>query len=186
MSTQVTAAEAAEVFSEADCLHTREAVEAALAHMASAINAELEGRDPLLLCIMNGGLVTAGKLLPRLSFPLQVDYLHATRYRGDTSGGQVEWLVKPRTPLKDRCVLLVDDILDEGRTLAAIQAYCREAGAAAVYTAVLVDKLHERKHPGARADFIGLEVEDRYVFGFGMDYKEYLRNAPGIYAVKGA
>lgn len=92
----------------------------------------------------------------------------------------------PMIEFRDRPVLIIDDILDEGHTLAAIIDYCREQGAASVQCAVLVDKQHERKaRPDLKADYVGLEVEDRYIFGYGMDYQGYWRNAPGIYAVKG-
>lgn len=182
----VTAEQALRVWQEADCLHDQSAVEAALDRMGREITEALAKRDPLVLCVMNGGLVAAGHLLTRLSFPLQVDYLHATRYRGDVEGAaELHWLVRPQLPLAGRTVLVIDDILDEGRTLAGILDYCRQHEAASVYSAVLVLKHHGRRDPRIQADFVGVEVDDHYVFGYGMDYKEYLRNAPGIYAVKG-
>ena len=140
-------------------------------------------RDPT---VMTGGLILAGRLLPKLIFPLQVDYLHATRYRGDTSGGELHWIAHPSFPLKDRTVLVMDDILDEGLTLQSILQACRNEGAKDVFSAVLVKKLHDRCIDNVIADFVGLEVEDRYVFGCGMDYHNYHRNLPGIYAVKGS
>jgi len=167
----------------ADLLHSEQEIEAAIDKMAQQINIELAGRNPLLLCVMNGGVVTFGKLLTRLSIPLTIDAINASRYQNLTSGGSIEWLVKPVTSLKGRTVLLVDDILDEGITLQALYQYCREQGATAVYSAVLVDKILDHEKP-VTADFIGLKVENRYVFGYGMDYKGYLRNAPGIYACK--
>ncbi len=179
----ITAQQALEVFNAAECLHDAAAVDAAVDRMAVAIGRELRDADPLVVTVMHGGLVPAGLLLPRLDFPLQVDYLHATRYRGETRGGELHWQVHPHRPLGGRTVLLIDDIFDEGHTLAAIRRYCVEAGAGRVYGAVLVDKRHDRK-ADYRPDFIGLEVADRYVFGYGMDYKDYLRNAPGIFAVK--
>ncbi|MCU7810370.1 MAG: hypoxanthine-guanine phosphoribosyltransferase, partial [Candidatus Thiodiazotropha sp. (ex Notomyrtea botanica)] len=109
-------------------------------------------------------------------------YVHATRYRGEMSGADLEWIGQPSTSLKEEVVLVIDDILDEGITLAAIVKACHEAGASAVYSAVLVEKVHDRSN-GYKADFVGLEVEDRYVFGFGMDYKGYLRNVPAILAI---
>ncbi|MBT9098081.1 hypoxanthine-guanine phosphoribosyltransferase [Methylovulum psychrotolerans] len=165
----------------AELLHSQQEVEAALDAMAAQINRQLAGTNPLVLCVMNGGVVVAGQLLTRLTMPLNVDAINASRYRNQTSGGTVEWVLKPRLPLQGRTVLLIDDILDEGITLAAIHAFCLGQGAAAVYCAVLADKLLGRAKP-IRADFVGLEVVDRYVFGYGMDYKGYLRNAPGIYA----
>lgn len=167
----------------ADLLHSEREIEAAIDKMAQQINSALADSNPLLLCVLNGGIPTFGKLLTRLTIPLTIDSINASRYQNQTTGGSIDWLVKPETPLNGRTVLIVDDILDEGITLQAIIDYCREQGAAAVYSAVLVNKILDRQKP-LTADFIGLEVENRYLFGYGMDYKGYLRNAPGIYACK--
>jgi hypoxanthine phosphoribosyltransferase len=180
----VTPQQAQQVYREADCLYSSAQVEAAIAAMAGAITTRLGDSNPLVLCVMTGALIPMGQLLTHLDFPLQIDYVHATRYRGETCGGELCWLARPRTPIQGRVVLVVDDILDEGVTLQAILDELRAQGASAVYSAVLVEKEHARKN-GLQADFIGLTVPDRYVFGYGMDYMDYLRNAPGIYAVKG-
>ena len=132
--------------------------------------------------MLNGALIPMGHLLTRFDFPLRQDYIHASRYRGDTQGTELEWIGRPGTSLAGETVLVVDDILDEGVTLREIVRYCREAGAKEVFSVVLVEKRHERSN-GFQADFVGLQVPDRYVFGFGMDYKEYWRNIPGIYAI---
>lgn len=173
------------VLNEATCIHTAQAVQLALDKMAHEIEEVLEDKNPVLLCAMVGGLVTTGQLLPRLDFPLQLDYIHATRYRDQMQGGQIEWVTMPRISLKDRVVLVIDDILDGGITLAEAVNYCRSQSAQSIYSAVLVDKQRERPAEGLKkADFTGVTVPNRYVFGCGMDYKGYLRNAPGIYAVK--
>ena len=174
-----------DVYITADLLYSEAEVEQAISQMAVKISAELEASDPLVIPIMNGGLVIGGKLLTKLNFPLEASYMHATRYRNTTSGHSLEWIVKPKQPLKDRVVLLIDDILDEGYTLAEIIEYCKQQGAAAVKVAVLVEKLHDRKaFAELKADYVGLTIEDRYIFGYGMDYKGYWRNAPGIFALK--
>jgi hypoxanthine phosphoribosyltransferase len=181
----IDAEQAWRVFQEADVLYTQEQVDTALDVMAHDIAVELSDKNPILISVMNGGLMVTAQLALRLKFPLQMDYLHATRYRGQTHGrDEVHWLSRPQSNLKDRHVLIIDDILDEGHTLVAIQNDCLKAGPASVRTAVLLKKDHERCHQEACADFIGLHVTDRYVFGSGMDYKDYLRNLPGIYAVK--
>ena len=175
-----------ELMENADCLITQEQVEHALDRMAEEITRDMGDKLPVFYCVMNGGLITTGHLLTRLGFPLEVDYIHATRYRSELRGGELFWRVSPEVPRAGRHVVIVDDILDEGSTLAAIRAYCKEAQAASISTAVLVDKQHDRKaSPGLKADYCGLEVADRFVFGFGMDYKGYWRNAPGIFAPKG-
>ncbi len=172
-----------QVASNADLLHSEAEVEAAIDKIAETLNLFLAERNPLLLCVMNGGIVLGGKLMTRLNFPLTLDAINASRYRNQTSGGEIDWIQKPRTDLKDRTILIVDDILDEGITLSAIYDYCREQGASSIYSAVLVNKNLGYTKP-IQANFVGLEVENRYIFGYGMDYKGYLRNAAGIYACK--
>lgn len=174
--------EVRDVYARADRLYSKQDIDAAYDRLAAAITQRLGNSNPLVVSVMVGGLIPAGQLLPRLDFPLQMDYLHATRYHGDTQGGKLLWLARTTHSVKDRVVLLIDDIHDEGVTLAAICDYCREVGAREVYTAVLLNKIHNRKS-GFQADFVGLDVEDRYVFGCGMDYKGYLRNVPGIFAI---
>ncbi|MEX2131301.1 MAG: hypoxanthine-guanine phosphoribosyltransferase [Pseudohongiellaceae bacterium] len=164
-------------------VYTEAQVEMAIDKMASAITAELADRNPLLLCVMTGAVILTGKLAMRLDFPLQLDYLHVTRYRGATSGGELLWKAKPQLALINRVILIIDDILDEGLTLDSVVHWCREQGAAEVYTAVLVVKHHAHKLASIKADFAGLEAEDEYLVGYGMDYKGYLRNAPGIFAI---
>ncbi len=172
---------------EADCLATAEEVAQAYDRMAAAISRRLQDANPIIYAVMNGGLVPAGQLLPRLDFPLETAYLHATRYGHATSGGGIDWRVRPTANPAGRSVLVIDDILDEGFTLAAICTELRALGAAEVLTAVLVHKMHERKaSPGMRADFTGLEIADRFLFGCGMDYRGYWRNAAGIHALSTA
>ncbi|MDD2853685.1 MAG: hypoxanthine-guanine phosphoribosyltransferase [Desulfuromonadaceae bacterium] len=171
---------------DADLLVSEEDVKKTLERLAEEITLRLQKSKPVVMTVMNGGLVFAGQLLTKLVFPMEVDYVHATRYGDNTRGDTLNWIVKPQTELKGKTVLLLDDILDEGITLAAIADYCRRQGAAEVLMAVLVEKLHLRKvTPGMRADFTGVEVGDRFVLGYGLDYKGYWRNAPGIFAVKG-
>jgi hypoxanthine phosphoribosyltransferase len=172
------------VYEQATCLYTPTQIEVALDKMASEIQQQLHDKNPIILCVMIGGMIPMANLLLRLDFPLEVDYVHATRYRGEISGGELHWKVRPSVELSGRTVLVVDDILDGGVTLAAILAEIKTMGAKEVYSAVLVDKHHKRVENGLEhADFVGLEIEDHYIFGYGMDYNEYLRNAPGIFVV---
>ena len=175
-----------EVRQNARQLFSLDELDQAIGRLASEISADLADKDPLLITVMNGGVFLAGRLLPLLDFPLEMDYLHATRYRGETSGGQIQWLATPETPLLDRHVLIIDDILDVGSTLMAIIDACQAQQPASVRTAVLVDKQHDRKAvAGLKADYTGVQAEDAYLFGAGMDYKGYWRNAPGLFAVDG-
>ncbi len=170
------------VQSTAECLHSAEQVEQASIDLARQITSVLSDKDPLILCVMNGAVIPTALIMRHLNFPLRLDYIHATRYRGDTRGGELEWIRHPAQPLEGQHLLIIDDIFDEGITLDLIVEQCQAERAASVRTAVLAEKLCARACD-YRPDFIGLQVEDRYVFGAGMDYKEYLRNVPGIYAV---
>ncbi len=169
----------------ADCLYTREQIDQALDALAADITARFSTRFPLVISVLNGGLIVAGHLLTRLAFPLQLDYIHATRYRGARTGSdQLHWQAPPHNDLADRHILLIDDIFDEGHTLQALETYCLEKGAASVASAVLLRKKHPRPVADMTPAFIALDVADRYVFGFGMDVDHEWRNANGIYALK--
>jgi hypoxanthine phosphoribosyltransferase len=175
--------EAQAVLQNADCLFDASAVTAAYDRISRALRAEYATLNPVVLCVMIGGLIPTVELIKRLNFPFELDYLHATRYRSETTGSNLVWKVEPSTALKDRHVLIIDDILDEGHTLLAIQRAVLDQAPASLKTAVLSEKRHNRKAPGVAAQFVGLQLPDRYVFGCGMDYKEYFRQLPGIFAV---
>jgi hypoxanthine phosphoribosyltransferase len=173
------------VYNNARCLHSTNDIARALDDIAGRITSQLADSNPVLLCVMNGGLIFTGQLATRLHFPLQMDYVHATRYREQLSGAELHWRVTPAPVLRGRTVLILDDIFDVGETLSAIKTWCEDQGAASVYTAVLIDKQHNRKTAALKkADFTALYAEDFYLFGYGMDYKGYWRNAPGIYAAE--
>ncbi len=173
----------ADALARAELVHDRATLLAAIDDMGRRISRDYAGRRPVFMTVMNGGLMVAGHLALAISIDCEFDYLHATRYRGSTEGGTVSWIKAPRVPLGGRDVLLVDDILDEGYTLAAVRDHCSAAGARSVRIAVLCVKRHGRHVPGLQADYVGVEVPDRYVFGFGMDFHEQGRNLPGIWAL---
>jgi len=175
--------EAQQLLDNAELIASAEAVQATLDRLAKEIARDLGNTFPLVLAVMGGAVVFAGQLLPRLEFPLEFDYLLITRYRGKTSGGAIEWRVLPGQNVVGRTVLVLDDILDEGATLAAVRDKLLELGATKVLAAVLTDKQNELTKP-IRADYVGLNVPDRYVFGCGMDVYGLWRNLPAIYALK--
>jgi hypoxanthine phosphoribosyltransferase len=168
---------------DSDQIASAEQVDTAVRRVAGEIEAKLGGSYPLVLAVMGGAVVFAGQLLPMLRFPLDFDYVHASRYGAATRGTGLEWRVSPPDLVKGRAVLVVDDILDHGETMAAIRARLLELGAKAVYSAVLVDKVLDKTKP-IRPDFVGLTIPDRFVFGCGMDAKGFWRNLPEIRAMK--
>lgn len=170
------------VLDQATVLCAAEDVAIALQRMADEITKKLADENPLVLCVMKGAVVFAGQLLPLLKFPIGFDYLHATRYRDQTRGGELHWEFFPKG-VAGRQVLVLDDILDEGHTLAAIRERCLAEGATGFYSAVLLEKILPQEKPIA-ADFVGLQVPDRYVFGCGMDVNGLWRNLPAIYALR--
>lgn len=158
------------------------AVNAAVVRVATELNQALHDAHPLVLCVMRGALVFAGQLLPQLDFPLQVDTLDVTRYGDATHGGEVIFRAMPAAGMAGRTVLLLDDILDQGVTLAAIRERLLAQGALRVLIAVFAVKQTGRVTP-VTADFFGVTLPNRYVFGFGMDVHGYWRNLPAVYAL---
>ena len=171
-----------------ELIYDRASIDASIRAIATLIDADyadVEPEDrPVYLTVMHGGLLFAAQLALELRTDLEFDYLHATRYRGATSGSGLAWLHRPATPLRGRRVLIADDILDEGHTLKAIRHWCEDEGASDIRIAVLATKSHDRRVDGIDADYVALEVPDRYVYGFGMDYHEQGRNLPGLYALE--
>jgi len=168
------------VASRAECLVSAQEMDAALDRMAEELTERLAGKDPLVLCVMTGAVIVAGLLLPRLNFQLRLDYIHASRYQGATSGGELAWRHRPSEAIRGEHVLVLDDILDEGVTVDQVIRACHEDGAASVHSAVLVEKIRPHR---CGVDVVGVRVPDRYLYGYGLDYKNYFRNASGIYAV---
>jgi hypoxanthine phosphoribosyltransferase len=175
--------EAWKILDSADLVCDKAKVYGAIGRIAAEISAHLKDRYPLVLAVMGGSVFFAGHLLPQLRFPLEFDYIHASRYGEATSGGKVIWKVEPHENVRGRTVLVLDDILDGGETLAAIRDRILSLGATAFYSAVLADKEIGRKKPIV-PDFVGLKLPNRYVFGCGMDVSGAWRNLPEIYAVK--
>lgn len=164
-------------------LHDGGEVAKAYDRMVSEITRDLGDADPVVLSVMIGGLVPTAELIRRFEFPFELDYLHATRYQGETAGAELKWRVRPGIDLRDRSVLVVDDILDEGYTLESVMGFLTAARACNVMSAVLVEKHQSRRVPTVKPDYVGFETPDRYLFGCGMDYLGYLRQVSGIHAV---
>jgi hypoxanthine phosphoribosyltransferase len=175
--------QARSILQDAELIHSADDVQAAVRRVAEAINATLADQHPLVLSVMGGAVVFTGQLLPMLDFPLDFDYLHVSRYGNEKQGGQLHWKVAPRENVRGKVVLVVDDILDEGETLHAIRQRVMELGASRFYCAVFADKANGKDKP-IHADFVGMELPNRFVFGYGMDIHGAWRNLPAIYAVK--
>lgn len=173
---------ARQLLAKSDLICDANSVDRAIIRLGREMSVRFQDSFPIVFAVMGGAIVFAGKLLPELRFPLDFDYLHATRYGTATSGGAIDWLVAPRSDVRDRQVIVLDDILDGGHTMHAIRERLLGLGAANVYSAVLVEKVLSQSKP-IHADFVGLQVPDRFVFGCGMDAMGYWRNLPEIRAV---
>ena len=176
------AQEAIEVRAAASRVASAAEIRAVLDRLAAEVTDVLAERCPVVLAVMQGGVFTAVELSRRLDFPHEFDYAHATRYGNALTAGELDWQVYPPNHLRGRHVLVVDDILDKGRTLAAVLDALKEIGVERAYSVVLVEKALEVTRPAA--DFVGLTVPDQYVFGCGMDYKGFWRGLPDVYAVR--
>ena len=166
-----------------EIIFSEQQVQAAVLRVANEINIALAELHPLVLSVMGGAVVFTGHLLPLFTFPLDFDYVHVSRYGNRQQGGELKWKVAPQETVRGRVILVVDDILDEGETLNAVKERVMGLGATGFYSAIFADKLINKTKP-IQADFIGLKVPDRFVFGFGMDLHGAWRNLPAIYATK--
>ncbi len=170
------------ILASSELIYSELEVTTAVGQLASEITQVLSKTNPVVMSVMGGAVVFTGQLLPQLNFPLEFDYVQASRYHG-TIGQDLVWRVEPSDKVRGRVVLLLDDILDEGITLAEIKARCLAMGAEQVLVAVLSEKILDQDKP-IRADFVGLELPNRYVFGCGMDAYGWWRNLPCIRALK--
>lgn len=174
-----------QVWKEAECLFDETAVERAILNIAQQLIDDYAVKNPVFLCLMKGAVVFTGRLLTKLPFPLEIDYIHASRYGDEIAGATLQWTYKPAVePLKGRHVVLLDDIFDQGATLAACANWLQSAGVASVEAAVLLKKNHNRVLTDFRPKYCGLTVPDAFVVGLGMDYKNYFRNANGIFKIE--
>ena len=178
---------ARDLLKNAELLFDQDAVQASITRMAEVLNARYNAEGtkdfPLVLGVMGGAVVFTGNLLPQLSFPLEFDYIHVSRYGDDDKGGEVVWKVIPRSNVAGRTVIVLDDILDEGETLAHVKQRLLDMGASEVILAVFADKAIGKSKP-VQADIVGLVIPNRFVVGFGMDAYGYWRNLPGLWAIK--
>jgi hypoxanthine phosphoribosyltransferase len=179
----ISSKQAYEILQNAELLCSSEQVQNALHRVAGEISAKLRDSHPLVLSVMGGAVVFSGQLLPLLNFPLDFDYVHVSRYGEFSRGGALSWKVEPAENVRGRVVLLLDDILDEGHTLLLLHEKVLEMGADKCYSAVFANKANGRDKP-FHADFVGLDLPNRFVFGYGMDIEGAWRNLPEIYAVK--
>lgn len=178
---------ARDLIKNAELLFDQDTVQSSITRMADVLNTRFNAADskefPLVLGVMGGAVVFTGNLLPQLSFPLEFDYIHVSRYGDDDKGGEVVWKVIPRSNVAGRTVIVLDDILDEGETLAHVKQRLLDMGASEVILAVFADKAIGKKKP-VQADIVGLVIPNRFVVGFGMDAYGYWRNLPGLWAIK--
>jgi len=174
---------ALKIHSSADLLFAPEAVEQGIADLAVKVANDCEKDFPLVLCVMNGGLYLTGQLMRHWNFPMTIDYVHATRYRLATLGKDVLWKAYPQNQIKDRHVIIIDDIFDQGYTLEEVKSYCLKHGARKCSSVFLIRKSHDRKKADIQPDYVGLECGDCYVYGAGMDLNGHFRNLSSIHFV---
>jgi hypoxanthine phosphoribosyltransferase len=160
-----------------------DAVREAWERLAAAIQPLVDEGHCVLLGVLLGGMFPLVQVAGRLRGDFLIDYCHLTRYAGGATGGPLRWIQRPHLDLRASTVVLVDDVFDEGHTLAALRRHCEEAGAVRVRVAVLARKRHARAVAGFEPDFIGIEAGDEYLFGCGMDIGERWRHLDALFAL---
>ena len=182
--TQISNQEIEKTLRNSECLISSIEVAAAYERLAAQLNLHYAGLNPIVMVVMNGGLIPAGQLLTHLTFYHRMHYIHATRYRDNEGTNELDWKFKPDVSIEGEHVLLIDDIFDEGITLKTVVEELSKEKPLSIESCVLLNKQHDRKVADFDVDFVGIDVADRYVYGCGMDFHGYLRHLPGIYAIK--
>jgi hypoxanthine phosphoribosyltransferase len=182
--TMAMAQECESVRNNSDLIYSAEQIKCAINRLAVELEARLAGRAAHVLCVMNGALIFTSDLVRHIDGDLKIDYLQVSSYGDTTTGGEIEWHKTPQYPLQDQVIVIVDDIFDRGSTMHALISHCQSQGADEIITCVMLSKNLPNRSHNFKPDLIGLEVDDRYVFGYGMDYKGHLRHMPDIYALK--
>ena len=180
---KLTAKELQDVKENSDLIFSASQIKAAVEAMGLELESKIKDKNAIIVCVMNGGITLTADLSRSMDCDVRFDYIQVARYRDKTVGGSLHWLKEPQLPLEDQTVVIVDDIYDEGYTMEELVSYCEKHGAKEVISAVLLVKKKSTPQAGSKPDVHGLEVTDRYVYGYGMDYKGYLRNVPAIYAI---
>jgi len=173
-----------DILSHSDIVAKEAVIDGAIRQLARQLTDHYHDKNPIILCLMNGGLFFTAKLTQKLAFPIRLDYIHATRYRGQLSGSELQWVKSSQFNLANEHVLIFDDIFDEGITLKEVTAELTKQNPASIESVVLVDKLHQRKPDNFNVRYVGMHLKDLYLFGFGMDYLGHWRHLSEIYAVR--
>ena len=165
-------------------LLTEEEVNKKISEVAAQINKDYEGKQVHLICILKGGVFFTCELAKRLTIPVSLDFMSVSSYGSDTKSSGVVKIIKDLDePLEGKNVIIVEDILDSGNTLAFLKDYMLAKGAKSITIVTLLDK-PARREKAITADLAGFVVPDEFVVGYGLDYCQQYRNMPYIGVLK--
>ena len=162
---------------------SQEQILAEVARIAKQMNEDLDGKNPLLICVLNGAFIFAADLYRRLTIPSQITFMRMKSYVGTETTGKVKTISNLLESVVDRTVVIVEDIVDSGYTMQRMVQQLRDLGAKEVRVAVLLNKPRARKVEGLNIDYCCLEIPNDFIVGYGLDYNEEGRNLPDIYVV---
>lgn len=162
-----------------EILITEEEIKRKVRQLAQEINTNYADKDPLIIAVLDGSFIFCADLIKYLDFPVEVEFLKASSYNGETVPLEKVMIEDFSISVKDRDIILLDDILDSGNTLKTIKERLEALGAKSVITMVLVDKPSRRKYD-QNADLVGFEIGNKFIVGYGMDYANRGRNLPYI------
>jgi hypoxanthine phosphoribosyltransferase len=158
-------------------------IAATVERLAAEIRGDYFGKEPLLLGILKGSFMFMADLIRRLDFPLEIDFIRLSSYGGGTeSSGKIKVVQGLRSGVKNREVLVIEDIIDTGLTVAYLLDYLRKKRPASLRLCALLDKPSRRQVP-VSIDYLGITVPDKFLVGYGLDYNERYRNLPDIYVL---
>lgn len=167
-----------------EVLVTKEDVEERIIEMADEINRAYAGKSLHLVCVLKGGAFFMCELAKHLNMPVSLDFMSVSSYGSATKSSGVVKIVKDLDePIKDKDVLVVEDIVDSGRTLSYLMEMLRDRGPKSLHLCTLLDK-PERRVVEVNVDYTGFQIPDKFVVGYGLDYDQHYRNLPYIGVVE--
>jgi hypoxanthine phosphoribosyltransferase len=162
---------------------TRQEIQKKVRELGQRITCDFANDDLLLIGVLNGAFIFTADLAREIDLPLQIDFIRVASYgTGSSSSGTITFTKDVERPVTGKKIVLVEDIVDTGRTIHRLQQHFLQHGAGSVHICTLIDK-KERREVAVRADYVGFEVAEGFLVGYGLDFAEQYRNLPDVYSL---
>lgn len=163
---------------------SKEEIAALVKDVADRINTDYAGREPLFICVLNGAFIYASDLFKNITLPAEITFVRLKSYEGTATTGKVNMLIPLQTSVKDRDIIIIEDIVDTGLTMHGFIRQLKEEGARSVELTSFLFKPDSVQFTDATPKYIGKSIPTKFVLGYGLDYDEKGRNLPSLYVLR--